>query len=277
MKTIKNHFHLHLISDSTGDTIQSVSRAVTAQYSSANAVEHVSPFVTNMAELERVLKDVDSEPGIVLFTMADEKLAEKIEATCAELGVPAVNLLRPVIEVFQSYLGQQSSGRPGAQHTLNKNYFRRMDALNFAMAHDDGQLPDNLEDADIILIGISRTSKTPTAICLAQHGVRVVNIPLNLERPLPESVFQARNQFIVALIATPDRIVQLRKNRVLSFEADIIDDEYIDRATVAEEIANTRKLCKTNNWPMIDVSKKSIEETAAEILSLYDNHKHGKP
>ncbi len=273
VKIQKNHFHLHLISDSTGETIQSVSRAVTAQYTSANAVEHVSPFISSETQLEKVLSRVDSEPGIVLFTMANESLANKIETTCSELGIPAVNLLRPVIEVFQSYLGQQSSGRAGAQHTLDKPYFKRMDALNFTMAHDDGQLCDDIEEADIILIGISRTSKTPTAICLAQHGIKTINIPLYLESELPDVVLNAKSPLIVALVATPDRITQLRKNRVLSFDSEIADDTYVDRATIAEEIANSRKLCKNNNWPMIDVSKKSIEETAAEILTLYNDMK----
>ncbi len=249
-------------------------RAVTAQYTSANALEHVSSFVSSEAQLEKVLSRVDSEPGIVLFTMADETLARKIETTCSELGIPAVNLLRPVIEVFQSYLGQQSSGRAGAQHTLDKPYFKRMDALNFAMAHDDGQLRDDIEEADIILIGISRTSKTPTAICLAQHGIKTINIPLHLESELPDAVVNARSPLIVALVATPDRIAQLRKNRILSFNSEIADDSYVDRATIAEEIANSRKLCKNNNWPMIDVSKKSIEETAAEILALYNDKKN---
>ncbi len=180
---------------------------------------------------------------------------------------------RAVIDVFQSYLGHQSSGRAGAQHSLDSEYFRRMEAIAYTMTHDDGQLPQNLEEADIVLIGISRTSKTPTAIYLAQRGIKTVNIPLDPGRKLEKIVKKARHPLVVALIATPDRIVQLRKNRVLSFNNELADDDYVNRATIAEEVSYTRKLCQKFNWPMIDVSKRSIEETAAEILSLYSDRK----
>lgn len=271
MKNSKNHFHLHLISDSTGETLLSAARAVSVQYENASAIEHISSMIVSKKQIENVLVDIDREPGIVLYTMADEALAHHIETRCGEMGVPAINLLKPVIDVFQSYLGQQSSGKSGAQHILNTRYFERMEALNFAMAHDDGHLPENLEDADIVLLGISRTSKTPTAIYLAQRGIRVTNIPLNPEQPLSLKVNSKNCPLIVALIASPDRIVHLRRNRILSYEGELLENNYIDRASITEEITYTRKLCKDNNWPMIDVSKRSIEETAAEIMTLYSD------
>ncbi len=269
MKKTINHFHLHLVSDSTGETLISASRAVAAQYASARPIEHVSPFITSEEQLKTVLDEIDTEPGIVLYTMANQYFATIIETRCAELGVPAVNLLHPVSEVFDNYLGQRSSGRTGAQHALDREYFRRMDALNYTMAHDDGQLPENIDEADIILVGISRTSKTPTAIYLAQRGIKTINIPLELDRELPQAVLEVKNPLVVALIATPDRIMQLRQNRVLAFDNHTAGGTYVDRATIVEEIARTRKLCKNRNWPMIDVSKRSVEETAAEILDLY--------
>ncbi len=269
MKIQKNHFHLHLISDSTGETLLSAARAVSVQYSSANAVEHISSMISTKKQVIDVLDEIDREPGIVLYTMADEALAFHIKERCRELGVPAVDLLKPVIEVFQNYLGQQSSGKAGAQHILNAEYFERMEALNFAMAHDDGHLPDNLEDADIILLGISRTSKTPTAIYLAQRGIRVANVPLNPDQPISINIRKPGGPLILALVASPDRIVHLRQNRILSYEDEFNENIYVDRASIVEEIAYTRKLCKDNNWPMIDVSNRSIEETAAEILTLY--------
>ena len=274
MENRKNHFHLHLISDSTGETLLSASRAVLAQYASANAIEHVSTMISSQSQIDAVLVEIDREPGVVLFTMADESLAEKLEQECGEIGVPAVNLLRPVIDVFQSYLGERSLGKPGAQHILDDDYFKRMEALTFAMTHDDGQLPKNLDDADIVLLGISRTSKTPTAIYLAQRGIKTANIPLSPDRDMAEIIRSANNPLVVALVASPDRIMHLRQNRVLSFEDNLEDNEYVDRATITEEIAYTRKLCKEHSWPMIDVSKRSIEETAAEILALYSDKSH---
>ena len=272
MKNQKNHYHLHLVSDSTGETLLSAARAVSVQHANALPVEHISSMISTKKQIINVLNEIDREPGIVLYTMADEALADLVDSRCKEMGVPAVNLLRPVIDVFQSYLGQQSSAKAGAQHILDKEYFKRMEALNFAMAHDDGHLPSNLEDADILLLGISRTSKTPTAIYLAQRGIRVANIPLNPDRPLVLQEPKEKSPLIVALIASPDRVVHLRKNRILSYEDEFNENMYVDRASIMEEIAYTRKLCKDNNWPMIDVSKRSIEETAAEIQALYADH-----
>ena len=163
------------------------------------------------------------------------------------------------------------SGRIGAQHTLDEDYFGRLDAIRFTMNHDDGNLPDKIEEADVILIGISRTSKTPTSIYLAQRGLKVANIPLVPGVDLPEAVMEAREPLVVALIASAERIVQVRENRLLAFDRDLAGDEYVDRASVQEELNWTRRLCKDNSWPMIDVSKRSIEETAAAILALRRN------
>ena len=267
----KAFFHLHLISDSTGETLSTTGRAAAAQYTNWRAVEHVTPMVRSEEKLEKALAEVDASPGIVLYTMVDRELENILVNRCASLGVPAVNVLEPVTKVFDGFLGDTMSGRVGAQHTMDEDYFDRLEAVQFAMAHDDGNLPDNFEEADIILIGISRTSKTPTSIYLAQRGFKTINIPLLPGVDLPANLFTAQRPLVVALVASAERILQVRENRLLAFDRDLTGDIYVDRASIQEELAMTRRLCKQNNWPMIDVSKRSVEETAAAILALRQN------
>ena len=267
----KAFFHLHLISDSTGETLSTTGRAAAAQYTNWRAVEHVTPMVRSEEKLEKALAEVDASPGIVLYTMVDRELENILVNRCASLGVPAVNVLEPVTKVFDGFLGDTMSGRVGAQHTMDEDYFDRLEAVQFAMAHDDGNLPDNFEEADIILIGISRTSKTPTSIYLAQRGFKTINIPLVPGVDLPANLFTAQRPLVVALVASAERILQVRENRLLAFDRDLTGDIYVDRASIQEELAMTRRLCKQNNWPMIDVSKRSVEETAAAILALRQN------
>jgi regulator of PEP synthase PpsR (kinase-PPPase family) len=189
------------------------------------------------------------------------------------MGLPSVSVLEPVLTVFQSYLGTPAGRRVGAQHVLDAEYFRRIDALNFTMEHDDGQLPHDIEEADIILVGVSRTSKTPTSIYLANRGVKTANVPIVLDVPLPESLERAKHPLIVGLIASAERIAQVRQNRVLSNAPVSGDfDTYIDRSEIARELAYARQLCHRHNWPVIDVTRRSIEETAAAVLAL-----RGKP
>lgn len=262
-------FHLHLISDSTGETLIAASRAVTSQYQSTNAIEHVHPMVKNATRMEAVISEIDNKPGIVLFTIADEALAQTLETACARMGLPCVSVLEPIFKTFQSYLGMAGDHKPGAQHELNAEYFNRIDAINFTLMHDDGALPDDMEEADILLLGISRTSKTPTSIYLANRGLKTANIPLVPGMRVPDSVINAKKPLTVALIASTDRIYQVRQNRILGLDDSSSGHTYTDRASIAEELSQTRKLCKRHNWPMIDVSRKSIEETAAAIYALW--------
>jgi regulator of PEP synthase PpsR (kinase-PPPase family) len=172
------------------------------------------------------------------------------------------------LSLFQSYLGAESTHKVGAQHILNADYFKRIDALNYTMMHDDGQLADDLENADVILVGVSRTSKTPTSIYLANRGVKTANIPLVPGMPPPTALEAVQRPLVVGLFASPERIVQIRQNRLLGLNAHRDDDQYIDRQAVAEEIAFSRRLCSKHEWPLIDVTRRSIEETAAAIMSL---------
>ncbi|VVS99624.1 putative pyruvate, phosphate dikinase regulatory protein [Rhizobium sp. EC-SD404] len=264
----KNYFHLHLISDSTGETLMAAGRAASAQFQDAQVLEHVYPLIRNRKQLGAVLDAIDGAPGIVLYTIVDQDLSTMIDTRCREMGVPSVSVLEPIMTVFQSYLGSPSRRRVGAQHVMNAEYFRRIDALNYTMDHDDGQIITDYEEADVVLVGISRTSKTPTSIYLANRGVKTANFPIVPGNPLPPALDQARKPLIVGLIASTERIAQVRQNRVLGNAQGYNAEIYTDRATIAEELKHARSLCLRRNWPMIDVTRKSIEETAAAILAL---------
>jgi [pyruvate, water dikinase]-phosphate phosphotransferase / [pyruvate, water dikinase] kinase len=262
------YFHLHLISDATGETLITVARAAAAQYAKVTPVEHMHPLVRTQKQLDRVLAEIEEQPGIVLYTLLQENLVARLEQKCRDLGVPYLSILGPVLHLFQAYLGAESTHKVGAQHTLNAEYFRRIDALNYTMLHDDGQLTDDLEEADVLLVGVSRTSKTPTSIYLANRGVKTANVPLVPGMQLSPGIERLKHPLIVGLYASPERVVQIRQNRLLSLKAHRDDDKYIDREAVAEEIAASRRLCGRHNWPLIDVTRRSIEETAAAILAL---------
>jgi len=268
----RSYFHLHLVSDSTGETLITVARAVVAQYEGVAAIEHVYPLVRSNTQLERVISEIENAPGIVLYTLVERDLASRLEEVCRNTGSPSLSVLEPVHSLLSSYLGAHSTARPGAQHMLNAEYFKRIDAMNFTLLHDDGHLPDDLEEADVILLGVSRTSKTPTAIYLANRGLKTANFPLVPGVPPPAALATARRPLIVGLVATPERIVQIRQNRLLSLKADD-DTSYVDRDAVAEEIAASRRLFARHSWPVIDVTRRSIEETAAAILDLYRDHR----
>ena len=268
MNKPQSFFHLHLISDATGETLLAAGRAASAQYKDARAIEHIYPLIRTERQLAKVFEEIDQEPGIVLYTVVDQKLARLIDERAAAMGLPCVSVLEPVLTVFQSYLGTPAGRRVGAQHVLDAQYFRRIDALNFTMEHDDGQLPPDMEDADVVLIGISRTSKTPTSIYLANRGIKTANIPIVLGVPMPDSLMRAKRPLVVGLVANAERISQVRQNRLLGTSVGYDAQSYVDRAVIAEELAYARQICTRHNWPMIDVSRRSIEETAAAIVAL---------
>lgn len=268
MNKPKKYFHLHLISDSTGETLLAAGRAAAAQYSDARAIEHIYPLIRSERQLARVIEQIEAEPGIVLYTIVDEKLAAALDRHCAGLGVPYVSVLEPVLNVFQSYLGSRTGRRVGAQHVLDAQYFRRIDALNFTMDHDDGQSLEDIDEADIVLVGISRTSKTPTSIYLANRGLKTANVPIVLGVPLPPPLLQARRPLIVGLVASVDRVAQVRQNRIMGASPGFDGGDYVDRAQITEELRYGRQLCERHGWPVIDVTRRSIEETAAAVVAL---------
>lgn len=261
-------FHLHLVSDATGETLLAAGRAVSAQYKDARAIEHIYPLVRTEKQLIKVLDEIDQSPGIVLYTVIDKALAAIIDERCAAMGLPCVSVLEPVLSVFQSYLGLPAGRRVGAQHVLDAEYFRRIDALNFTMDHDDGQMLDSVDEADVILIGISRTSKTPTSIYLANRGIKTANVPIVLDVPIQQTIIDARRPLVVGLVATAERISSVRQNRILGTSVGYDSQSYIDRGIIAQELVYARQICSRHGWPIIDVSRRSIEETAASIVAL---------
>ena len=262
------YFHLHLVSDATGETLITVARAAAAQYANVSPVEHLYPMVRSKKQLDLALVEITESPGLVLYTLLEEDLIQLLEKKCRELGLPCMSVLGPVLRLFQSYLGAETIHRAGAQHVLNAEYFQRIDALNFTMLHDDGQHVEGLEEADVVLVGVSRTSKTPTSIYLANRGVKTGNVPLVPSVPLAPAVEKLTRPLVVGLYASPERIVQIRENRLLGLKAHRDDDQYIDKAAVAEEVSFSRRLCARHSWPTIDVTRRSIEETAAAVMRL---------
>ena len=271
MPTSGNYFHLHLVSDSTGETLITVARAVAAQYANVTAVEHVYPLVRSQKQLDRVLDEIEEAPGIVLFTLLEKDLVLRLESKCKEINIPSLSIIGPVMQLFEAYLGAATAGRVGAQHVLNAEYFKRIDALNYTMMHDDGQHVEGLEEADVVLVGVSRTSKTPTSIYLANRGIRTANVPLVPGIPLPHQLENLKKPLVVSLHATPERLIQVRQNRLLSMGTGPSNsgEDYIDRQAVTDEVAYARRLCARFNWAQLDVTRRSIEETAAAVLKLY--------
>jgi regulator of PEP synthase PpsR (kinase-PPPase family) len=263
-------FHLHLISDATGETLTTMAKAAAVQYPQVRAIEHVHPLVRTEKQLERVLSEVEQAPGIVLYTLVKKPMIREIERRCRELNVPCLHVLQPIMKVFESYLGAPQTPVVAGQHLLDADYFRRIDALNFAMAHDDGQLPQDMSVADIIIVGISRTSKTPTSIYLAQRGYKTANLPLVPGIELPQALTEPHTAFVVGLVASAERIAEIRRHRV-HLMGDRSLPGYVDHGQIADEIQHSRRLCARHGWPLIDVTRRSVEETAAAIIKLFQD------
>ncbi|TRO95957.1 kinase/pyrophosphorylase [Glycocaulis profundi] len=266
------YFHLHMISDSTGETLMGVMRASVAQFENAEPIEHLFALVRSPKQLERALDHVAAYPGVVMYTMVNPDLRRTLEDRCAALGIPAIAVLDPVEATLSGYLGAPMIGRAGAQRALDADYYRRIEAMNYSMAHDDGQGED-LAGAEVILLGISRTSKTPTSVYLGHRGIRTANIPLVPGAPLPEVLFELTKPLIVGLTASPERIIQIRRNRLLNLKEDRSTD-YVDEARVKEEIIYAKRLFAKHGWASIDVTRRSIEETAAKVINMLNEHRN---
>lgn len=260
-------FHMHLVSDSTGETLNVAAKAAMASFAHHEPIVHIHALIRSARQMDKVLKDCESHPGIVFFTILDTALRRQLEHGSKVLEVPAISILDPMITSLGQYLNSESKPQVGGQHSLNADYFRRMDALNFTMAHDDGQNPDGIPLADIVILGISRTSKTPTSIYLAQRGYKVANVPLVLNSPLPLQLLKANQKSVVGLIASADRIAQIRKHRLLSIN-DPSNSTYVDPRKIHEEITYMSELCRTHGWPVIDVTRRSVEETSASVMKI---------
>ena len=259
--------HLHLLSDSTGETLELIAKACMAQFEGVDVVRHLWPMVRSEGHLDRVLDDVERRPGLVLYTLVNSTIRRELERKTRRRGIHAVSVLDPVVNALSAVLGREAKGRPGRQHALDAAYFDRVDAIQFTIAHDDGVGAENWEEADIVLAGVSRTSKTPTAIYLANRGYKVANIPLVPESPPPQSLFSLRHPLVVGLTTNPERLIQIRRNRLLALN-QAPETDYVDLEAVNAELAFARRLFADNGWPVIDVTRRSIEETAFAIVKL---------
>jgi regulator of PEP synthase PpsR (kinase-PPPase family) len=264
--------HLHLLSDSTGETLEMIAKAALAQFDDADVIRHFWPMVRSQQHLDRILGEIAANPGLVLFTLVNAETRHRLEDRCRTLGLPTVPALDAVTAVLEDMLGQQAKARPGRQHMLDEAYFARVDAIQYTIAHDDGIAWEDWEEADIVLAGVSRSSKTPTSIYLANRGYKVANIPIVVESPPPAALYQLRKPLVVGLTTAPERLIQIRRNRLLSLNQSPATD-YVDQDRVAKELQFARRMFGDNGWPVIDVTRRSIEETAAAIIKLYQEHR----
>ena len=264
-----SRFHLHLLSDSTGETLENIAKAALAQFDAVEIIKHFWPMVRSETHLDRILDEVAANPGLVLFTLVNPDIRAKLERRCRVLGLPMVPALDAVSDALSNLLGQAAKARPGRQHVLDAAYFARVEAIQFTIAHDDGQNWENWEAADIVLAGVSRSSKTPTSIYLANRGYKTANIPIVVESPPPPSLFSLKHPLVVGLTTNPERLIAVRRNRLLSLN-QAPETDYVNDEKVKAELAFARRMFADNGWPVIDVTRRSIEESAAAIINLFN-------
>ncbi len=273
--TVALEIHIHLVSDSTGETVHQISRACLAQFPDVKTTEHVWTLVRSQQHLEAIFVSLERYPGILLMSVLDAKLRSKIEDKCKTLRVPHVSVLDPVVSLFGNFLGQSSQNKPGGQRQLDSDYYQRISAIDFAVNHDDGMNMGALKDADILLVGVSRTSKTPTSMYLAHRGYKVANYALVPGVPFPIHHLDRLNILVVGLTNDPKRLSLIRRTRQIAM-SDNANEGYSDLEMITEEVRQARRLFTQNQWPVIDVTRRSVEETAAAIIQLHTNWNEGQ-
>lgn len=270
-------FHLHLVSDATGTTLLGLARACLAQFEHIDPIQKFWPLVRSERQLERIIARIQETPGPVIFTLVDRKMRHRLQDFCDELGIPCVAVLDPIIRSLSTYLGEHAKGVPGLQHAMDDAYFKRVEAIDYAMRHDDGKTLKGLSQADVILVGVSRTSKTPTSVFLARRGIKAANIPLVPGVEVPDEKLSLETPMYIGLTASPQRLMHLRRTRLNAKEdtipGHIKTNDYLDEEQIEEEVRKARRLFSKKGWPVIDVTKRSIEETAAEIMALLQNRR----
>ncbi len=265
-------FHIHLVSDSTGETVGVVARASLVQFEKTHTTEHLWTMVRNKSQVKNVLQGIKANPGFVLYTLVNSKIRDELEAGCRELGVPCVSVLKPIVAALGIHLGAETQARPGGQHVLDAEYYQRIDAMHFVLNHDDGHSTWDLDEADVILLGVSRTSKTPTCIYLANRGIKAANVPIVPGFSLQAEVLEARRPLLVGLTVDAKQLVQIRRNR-LRLLNEVEETDYVDLETVVNEVKAARRLFSRHGWIVIDVTRKSIEEIAATIINHCNRRK----
>jgi regulator of PEP synthase PpsR (kinase-PPPase family) len=258
---------MHLVSDATGETVISAARACAAQFDDVRPLEHFWNLVRTQRQLSLAIEGIRDRPGVVIYTLVDKDLRATLESACRSLQLPCIPLLDPILAGLAQYLGMESRAQPGRQHIMNAEYFSRLDAMDFALSQDDGQSPWKLDEADVILVGVSRTSKTPTCIYLANRGVKAANVPYVPGSPLPDILLTTKGPLVVGLTEDPERLVSIRRNRLRLLNQPEVT-AYVDNEAVRDEVNEARRFYTRMGWPVIDVTRRSIEETAAEIIKL---------
>lgn len=264
---LASFFHVHLVSDSTGETLNAMLKATASQFAAAKPLEHIYALIRSRAQMEKTLAEIEAAPGLVLYTILNPDLRRLLEIRCNELQMPAISVLDPLLNAFTDYLGLEQSLRPGAQHQLDDAYFRRIGALDYTLSHDDGQMVWDLEVADVVVVGVSRTSKTPTCMYLANRGIKAANVPLVPTSDPPVELYSLRKPLVVGLVASPERLAQIRQSRLGGMNAEEAVADYSDLDVVRQEVLRAKRLFTKHRWPIIDVTRKSVEETAAAILT----------
>ena len=269
-------YHLHLVSDATGETCITVARAVAAQFQGVEAIEHLWSLVRTESQLKRVLAHVEADPGLVMFTLVDPRLRALLHGECCRIDVPCIPLLDMVIAALSGFLGVESRNQPGRQHVVDANYLKRIEAMNYALGHDDGRSSVTLHEADVVIVGVSRTSKTPTCFYLANRGLKAANVPVVPGCPIPPELMALDRAFVVGLTCRPEQLIDIRRSRMRMI-GEAGETDYVDPTQVEEEVRQARRLFARAAWPVIDVSRRSIEETAATILQLRGRQAQQRP
>jgi [pyruvate, water dikinase]-phosphate phosphotransferase / [pyruvate, water dikinase] kinase len=269
---VSNDFHVHLLSDATGETLNSIAKAALAQFEGVHVEEHSYVLVRSRKQLDRAVEQIVQHKGLVFFTLVNQELRKELITRCAAANLPCLDVMEGPISMMRQFLGAAETHRPGAQHEVDQRYLQRIEALNFTIQHDDGQALDTIGGAQVILVGASRTSKTPTCVYLAIRGVRAANVPLVPGIALAPALLSEKGPLIVGLWASPDRLVQVRRNR-LNTMGEVRDTDYVDVESVRNEVSATRKLFEQHDWPVIDVSRRSVEETAAAVINLLNERR----
>ena len=267
-KNTKKTLTLHLVSDSTGETLKAVSSAAAAQFSELEYQQKTYPMVRTVTQLERVFKNIKEEKGVVFCTLVEEEIREKLEQFCKKEKILYLPVMENIVSVLEEYTGFEAINKPGGQHILNDDYFKRIEAINYTLEHDDGQGQLNLENADVIVVGVSRTSKTPTCIYLANQGIKAANYPLVPHVGISEELENVKNTQVVALITSAHTLVEIRRKRSVELGLNNTDNDYIDIHKVEEEITTAKRIFANKGWPVIDITRRSVEETASAIMNI---------
>lgn len=266
------HVHIHLISDATGESSSTLLRAGLAQFPGVEPIEHNWPLVRTKGQMDRVLQGISRNPGLVIYTLVTHSLREYLEDECQKMNVETIAVMDPVIRALARQFKREGSGETGGQYCLDHDYFKRIEAMEFSLAHDDGQSLDTIYQADVVLIGVSRSSKTPTCIYLANRGLKAANIPIVPNVPMPAQLFTVTKPMVIGLTKNPQSLVEIRRNREREMGVYQATD-YVDLDLVRGEVQMARRLCEKYSWPVIDVSRRSIEETATKIMTIYKQEK----